>query len=62
MIRFPLRYARANVLIGPGGEAAGLNSVVLEHLQRAGEQPHLVAALRARDAHVQITRSQPAHR
>ncbi len=24
MIRFPLRYARANVLIGPGGEAAAL--------------------------------------
>ncbi|MBS1861120.1 MAG: ATP-binding protein [Actinobacteria bacterium] len=24
MIRFPLRYARSNVLIGPGGEAAGL--------------------------------------
>ncbi|MBS1893789.1 MAG: hypothetical protein JST59_21020, partial [Actinobacteria bacterium] len=27
MIRFPLRYARANVLIGPGGEAAGLYRV-----------------------------------
>jgi hypothetical protein len=25
--RFPLRYARANVLIGPGGEAAGLYRV-----------------------------------
>ncbi|HEY5332175.1 MAG TPA: ATP-binding protein [Solirubrobacterales bacterium] len=24
MIRFPLRYARANVLVGPGGEAAAL--------------------------------------
>jgi hypothetical protein len=27
VIRFPLRYARANVLIGPGGEAAGLYRV-----------------------------------
>ncbi|OJU79679.1 MAG: hypothetical protein BGO11_18455 [Solirubrobacterales bacterium 70-9] len=27
MIRFPLRYARANVLIGPGGEAASLYRV-----------------------------------
>lgn len=27
MIRFPLRYARANVLIGPGGEAAALYRV-----------------------------------
>lgn len=27
MIRFPLRYARANVLLGPGGEAAGLYRV-----------------------------------
>lgn len=27
MIRFPLRYARSNVLIGPGGEAAGLYRV-----------------------------------
>ena len=24
MIRFPLRYARSNVLVGPGGEAAAL--------------------------------------
>jgi hypothetical protein len=27
VIRFPLRYARSNVLIGPGGEAAGLYRV-----------------------------------
>src|SRR4029077_126908 len=27
VIRFPLRYARANVLIGPGGEAAALYRV-----------------------------------
>ncbi|HEX4304823.1 MAG TPA: ATP-binding protein [Solirubrobacterales bacterium] len=27
MIRFPLRYARANVLLGPGGEAAALYRV-----------------------------------
>lgn len=27
MIRFPLRYARANILVGPGGEAAALYRV-----------------------------------
>ncbi len=40
MIRFPLRYARRNVLVGPGGEAAALyraETVSYPFLPRAGK-------------------------
>ncbi|MFT3866767.1 MAG: ATP-binding protein [Solirubrobacterales bacterium] len=71
MIRFPLRYARANVLVGPGGEAAALYRVgtlsypylpAQEKWGLLGRLERLVSLLGADLSIWRVARSYPADR
>jgi len=71
LIRFPLRYARANVLIGPGGEAAALYRVetfsypylpVAEKWALLNRIERLIAVVGADISIWRIARSYPSER